>query len=139
MNNKCSLTRVGYFSAGHRLYNTRMSPQENRQLYGQCSNYHGHNYKLEVTVTGEICPTTGMVMNVGELKEIVQKRILDIFDHKNIHTDVKFFRDGHISSTAENIAVFIWNTLRPHIAPQLQLEIKLHETKKNIVTYMGQL
>ncbi|VDL81067.1 unnamed protein product [Schistocephalus solidus] len=135
----CLMTRVDWFSATHRLYNDKLSPEENEDYFGKCANKngHGHNYKLEVTVCNNIDPVSGMVMNLKDLKNAIQKAVLDQLDHKNIDMDVDFFQTTKTVSTAENITVFIWNELLKFIPQGILYEVKLHETKKNIFTYNG--
>ncbi|CAH8505785.1 unnamed protein product [Heterobilharzia americana] len=99
---------------------------------------HGHNYKLEITIRGPIDRNTGMVMNLGDLKSIIQKNVLNFLDHKNIDEDVEYFKKNHIVSTTENLAVFIWSQLANAIPNKLLYKIKLWETEKNIVTYKGE-
>ncbi|TPX51971.1 hypothetical protein SeMB42_g01740 [Synchytrium endobioticum] len=133
------LTRIESFSAAHRLNSTRISPENNTKVYGKCNHGHGHghNYKVEVTVKGEIDPITGMVINLTDLKESMKRNVLDVLDHKNIDLDIKYFHDR--PSTAENLAVFIWQALK-HDLPSGQLhEVKLYETDKNIVASIHEL
>ncbi|VDD83965.1 unnamed protein product [Mesocestoides corti] len=139
MSPRVSLKRVATFSAAHRLFNKNLTETENIQLYGKCANAngHGHNYKIEVTVLGEINPVTGMVMNLRDLKRIIQTEVLDVVDHKHLDLDVGYFRESAMVSTAENIVVFIWRRLRPNIDPGLDLEVTLHETESNIFCYRG--
>ncbi|XP_074651776.1 6-pyruvoyl tetrahydrobiopterin synthase-like [Tubulanus polymorphus] len=132
------LTRIECFSASHRLHSVHLSNEENERLYGKCNNPngHGHNYKVEVTVKGEVDPVTGMVMNLTDLKAVIQKKIMDILDHKNVDKDVPYFAEK--VSSVENIAVFIWKNLADHLPRGYLHEIKLHETDKNIAVYRGE-
>ena len=132
-------TRVATFSAAHRLYNKKLTEEENIRLFGKCSNYngHGHNFKMEVTVFGDVDPITGMVMNSKELMDIIQTKVLNLVDHKNLDLDVSYFRENDLVSTSENIVVFIWKCLRPSIDIKLGLEVKLYETEQNIFYYRG--
>ncbi|MCC6818231.1 MAG: 6-carboxytetrahydropterin synthase, partial [Bacteroidia bacterium] len=98
-------------------------------------NYHGHNYALEVKVTGEIDPVTGYVIDTKILKSVIQKEIHDRFDHRNLNEDTIEFK--HLNPTAENIAVVIWNLLRPHLDAQLELSLRLYETENNFVEFNG--
>lgn len=136
---KCYLTRVETFSAAHRLFNDQLTPTDNERIFGKCSNAngHGHNYKLEVTVFGNVCARTGMVMNLTTLKEVISRCILDRLDHKHLDLDVGYFRDSKIISTSENVAIFIWTCLRSEIDQNLSIKVKLFETKNNIFTYCG--
>ncbi|VDO04829.1 unnamed protein product [Rodentolepis nana] len=136
---RVSVTRVEHFSAAHRLFNPKLSKEENEDIFGKCAgeNGHGHNFQLEVTVCGEVDPITGMVINLNTLKRIIDTFVMTPLDHKNVDKDVDYFRDNGVVSTSENIVVFIWKSLRPHIDLKLDLEVKLHETCKNIFTYRG--
>ncbi len=131
------LTKRVQFSAAHRLYNAELSDEENRRLYGKCSNPggHGHNYALEVTVEGETDPRTGMVVNFVELEEAIRTEVLDRFDHRNLNTGVEAMRS--VIPTAENIAVVIWECLEPKVAPCRLVEVKVYETESNIASYRG--
>ncbi|CAF4434542.1 unnamed protein product [Rotaria socialis] len=142
---KVYLTRRETFSASHRLHSTLLSDNDNIQIFNKCNNPngHGHNYVLEVTVIGHIDDNTGMVMNISDLKELIQIYVLTILDHKHLDLDVEYFRTKNIVSTTENLSVFIWEQLCSRIQKQynnhVQLyEIKLYETEKNIVTYRGE-
>ncbi|XP_065911039.1 6-pyruvoyl tetrahydrobiopterin synthase-like [Dysidea avara] len=125
------LTRKEQFSAAHCLSSPQKTKEENAKLYGKCINEHGHNYKIEVTVKGEIDPVTGMVMNLVDLKLIIKEKVLDNLDHKFLDKDVPFFQT-RVSST-ENIAVYVWDQLAndPRITSSAQLhEVIVHETDK---------
>ena len=135
------LTRRETFSACHRLHSKTLTDEENRQLFGKCNNPngHGHNYTIEVTVKGRLQPETGMVMNIADLKVVMGQGIMDALDHKNIDLDVPWFLDNAVVSTAENIAVFAWRQLLPLLPKSVTLhKVKLWETEKNIVVYMGE-
>lgn len=126
-----------HFNAAHRLHNPARSEEWNRQTFGLCNlpNYHGHNYEVEVLVGGEIDPETGYVIDVGELKAIVERRVIAELDHRNLNLDVAWFRERLPS--AENIAVFIWNRLVDQL-PRGELRlIRLWETPRNYVEYDG--
>lgn len=132
------LTRVEQFSSAHCLCNKSLSDEENQTIFGKCNNVHGHNYKLEVTVKGVI-NSNGMVINITDLKAIIEQHVLQKLDHKNIDNDVNYFRINNIVSTSENVCVFIWNQISEHLPSDVQLHcIKLHETEKNIVEFYGQ-
>lgn len=135
---KATVCRKAHFNAAHRLYNNTWDETQNIQVFGKCSNpnYHGHNYDLIVKVTGEIDPQTGYVMNISQLKEIMNKDVLEVFDHKNLNLDVKAFKN--VNPTAENISVVIWNILREKIDESLELKIVLFETERNFVEYNGE-
>ncbi|XP_022095243.1 6-pyruvoyl tetrahydrobiopterin synthase-like [Acanthaster planci] len=132
------VSRAESFSACHRLHSPCLSDDVNKVLFGKCNNPngHGHNYRVEIILKGEVDPVTGMVMNLTDLKQYMKKAIMDLLDHKNIDKDVPYFQD--IVSTAENIAVFIWEQIRKQLPnPDLLYEVKLHETGNNVVFYRG--
>ena len=130
--------RKAHFNAAHRLCNNEWSDDKNTEVFGKCANpnYHGHNYDLIVAVTGGINKETGFVMDMKILKKIIKTEIEEYFDHKNLNTQVPEFIQG-LNPTAENIAVVIWNRLRPHLNKKLKLKITLFETQRNFVTYEG--
>lgn len=130
---KVKVTRRETFNAAHRLYHKNWSDEKNKEVFGKCSNanFHGHNYQLFVSVEGEIDAVTGYVIDINILKNIIRKEIIDVLDHKNLNLDIEAFQDTN--PTAENIAVFIFNTLKKHIASSYQLSVKLYETENNIV------
>ena len=129
--------RKAHFNAAHRLYRKDWSDEKNRQVFGKCSNphYHGHNYDLEVGLTGSIDPETGYLIDLKILKDIIREEVEDAFDHKNLNEEVADFRD--LNPTVENIAVVIWNRLRARLDKKYQLKIKLFETPRNFVEYTG--
>uniref|UniRef100_A0A2R8ML94 6-pyruvoyl tetrahydrobiopterin synthase n=1 Tax=Callithrix jacchus TaxID=9483 RepID=A0A2R8ML94_CALJA len=109
---KAQVSRGISFSASHRLHSKFLSEEENLKLFGKCSNPngHGHNYKVVVTVHGQIDPATGMVMNLTDLKKHMEEAIMQPLDHKNLDLDVPYFAD--VVSTTENVAVYIWDNLQ---------------------------
>lgn len=128
------------FSAAHRLHAPSLSAEENQALYGPCNNpnSHGHNYDLFVTVKGPIDPVTGMVMNLTDLHELVQRRIWEVVDHKHLDDDLDLL--GGRVSTAENLAVVFWDIVVEELErfPSAQLScIRIHESRANIVEYKG--
>jgi len=129
--------RKAHFNAAHRLHNKNWSDAKNFEVFGKCSNhnYHGHNYELTVSVTGEINPDTGMVIDLKILKNLIYEKIEKVFDHKNLNLDIVYFHDK--IPTAENIVVVIWEILRKELSGNLGLEITLYETPRNFVTYTG--
>lgn len=135
MKQKVAVVRREHFNAAHRLYRQDWSDEKNTETFGKCSlpHYHGHNYELEIKVVGEIDPATGFVMDLKRLSDIVNEQVLERFDHKNLNVDVEEFKA--LNPTAENIAVVIYNLLRPHIAEQNDLFIRLFETPRNYVEY----
>ncbi len=135
---RVKISRKAHFNAAHRLFRPEWDDQKNREVFGKCSNplYHGHNYDLIVSVTGPIDPKTGFVMDMSVLKRLIRDEIEEAFDHKNLNVEVPEFKD--LNPTAENIAIVIWNKLRPHIEPSCDLEVQLFETERNFVTYTGE-
>lgn len=134
---KAKVSRKAHFNAAHRLFRPDWDDKQNKAVFGKCSNpnFHGHNYELIVSVTGEIDKETGFVIDMKILKSLIKVEIEDIFDHKNLNLDVVEFKN--LNPTAENIAVVIWNKLRPHIDTLKELEVILYETPRNYVTYTG--
>ncbi|MBZ9627758.1 6-carboxytetrahydropterin synthase [Psychroflexus sp. CAK57W] len=134
---KVTVHRKAHFNAAHRLYRKDWSFEKNEQIFGKCNNphYHGHNYELIASVTGEIDPETGYVMDVKVLKDFIKSEVEDAFDHKNLNEEVPEFEN--LNPTAENISVVIWNKLKPKLKKGHELEITLYETPRNFVTYKG--
>jgi len=134
---KASISRHAHFNAAHRLHVKAWSDEKNAQFFGACNNphYHGHNYALIVTVHGEIDPVTGYVMDIKTLSEAIEKHVLSRMDHKNLNVEVEPFMD--LNPTAENIAVTIWQWLRPVIDRELSIKVTLHETPRNFVEFDG--
>ncbi len=134
---RCVVVRRLHFNAAHRLHNPARSEAWNRETFGPCNppNYHGHNYELEVMVEGPIDPDTGYVVDVSVLKRIAEEQVVSLLDHRNLNLDVPWFRDRQPS--AENIAVFIWERLAPHIPAGRLHRIRLWETPRNYVEYAG--
>ncbi|WP_445382703.1 6-pyruvoyl trahydropterin synthase family protein [Robiginitalea sp. IMCC43444] len=134
---KVKVSRKAHFNAAHRLYRPDWDDKTNQAVFGKCNNprYHGHNYELIVSVTGPIDPETGFVMDMKVLKDLIREEIEDAFDHKNLNEEVADFQE--LNPTAENIAVVIWNKLRPHLNESMELEVQLFETPRNFVTYTG--
>lgn len=135
---KVTVHRKAHFNAAHRLFNKKWSDEKNFKVFGKCSNpnYHGHNYELIVSLSGEIDEETGYVYDLGKLKELIKIEIEDVFDHKNLNLDVEEFMD--MNPSAENIAVVIYNKLRLKIENEFDLKITLYETPRNFVTYSGE-
>ena len=131
------LTRTFDFSAAHRIHNPALSDARNAELYGKCNNPagHGHNYHLEVTVKGTPDPETQYVMDIGTIKAVVEEHVMAVLDHTFLNADVPYFRERVPS--AENIALFIWDALAPHLQPAQLHKITLHETPKNRIEYYG--
>ncbi len=130
-------TRRMHFNAAHRVHNPALSDQENSELFGKCNNpnWHGHNYVLDVSVTGPVEERTGYVIDLGKLKQIVQREVLDQVDHKNFNIEVDFMRG--VIPTSENIVVEIWRILEPLVKPGRLSRLVLWESMNNSVEYDG--
>ncbi len=134
---KVTVSRKAHFNAAHRLYRSDWSFEKNDAIFGKCNNpnFHGHNYELIVSITGEIDPETGYVIDVKILKDFIKSEVEDAFDHKNLNLDVPEFKD--LNPTAENIVVVIYNKLKAVLDEHLELEVTLFETPRNFVSYSG--
>ena len=134
------LTRRERFSAAHRMFRDDWSDDENYSVFGKCSNpnWHGHNYVLYVTIKGMTVPETGFVMNLTELKKIINEVVINRLDHKNINLEVDFMK-GKIATT-ENLAIAIWNELEPHVKNRGAILhcVRIVETENNYVDYYGE-
>jgi 6-pyruvoyltetrahydropterin/6-carboxytetrahydropterin synthase len=133
------LTRLEHFNAAHRLYNPDWTYEKNEEVFGVCANenWHGHNYELYVTIKGDADPSTGFLMDVKKLSTIIKENVIEKIDHRNLNVDVEFMQ-GKMCST-ENLAVAIWNELKPHLPKGVQLHcIKLYETPRIYVEYFGE-
>jgi 6-pyruvoyltetrahydropterin/6-carboxytetrahydropterin synthase len=135
---RVTVSRKAHFNSAHRLYRKDWSFEKNDEIFGKCNNpnYHGHNYDLIVSVTGEIDPETGYVMDVKILKDLIKSEVEDAFDHKNLNVDVPDFKD--LNPTAENIVVVIYDKLRSKLNADLDMEVTLYETPRNFVSYSGE-
>ena len=139
---KATVSRKAHFNAAHRLYRKDWSMEKNDAVFGKCNNpnFHGHNYDLIVSVTGEIDLETGYVIDVKILSDLIKEHIENAFDHKNLNLDVDFML-GKMAST-ENLAYEFWQILAPKIKaiePKADLySIKLYETPRNFVEYLGE-
>ena len=132
---RLAVFRKSHFNAAHRLYLPDWSDEKNKEVFGSCSNpyYHGHNYDLEVKVTGEVDPVTGMVIDLKDLKDLIKEQIEDRFDHKNLNMEVEEFKT--LNPTAENICYVTWKILREHLPEKYDLSVRLYETPRNYVEY----
>ena len=135
MQAKVAVLRKEHFNAAHRLHNPTWDEATNQRIFGKCNlpHYHGHNYELEVKVVVVPDPETGYVIDMKILSDLIQEKIVDRFDHRNLNLDVAEF--ANLNPTAENIAVVIYNLLRPEIHAELDLSIRLYETPRNFVEY----
>ncbi|MBL0744074.1 6-pyruvoyl trahydropterin synthase family protein [Chryseolinea lacunae] len=132
---KVKVSRKEHFNAAHRLHNPAWTAEENSRIFGKCNNpnYHGHNYELIVSLTGEADPDTGYVFDLKVLSDLIREHVLLKFDHKNLNLDTEYFKN--LNPTAENITLIIWRILRQHIDSNLDLKITLYETERNFVEY----
>lgn len=135
---RVTVNRKAHFNAAHRLYRADWDNARNEAVFGKCSNpyYHGHNYELIVAVTGEIDPETGFVIDLKLLADLIEARVEDYLDHKNLNEEIEDFKT--LNPTAENIVVVIWNRLREVLEPHLELKVTLYETPRNFVEYSGE-
>jgi len=134
---KVTVSRKAHFNAAHKLFRPDWNDTKNKEVFGKCANenYHGHNYELIVSLTGEINQETGYVYDLGKLKNIIKTEVEDYLDHKNLNLDIDDFKSSNPS--AENIAVLIYNRLIPHFDDNYKLKITLYETPRNFVEYSG--
>jgi 6-pyruvoyltetrahydropterin/6-carboxytetrahydropterin synthase len=126
------------FSASHVCRSPQLTDAENERVYGQAANPlgHGHNYVVEVAIEGEPDPVTGMILDLKRLKEILEDRVLEVYDHRMLNREVEPF--GRVVPTVENIAIDIWNRIDPHIGGRARLHsIRVHETGELSVEYRG--
>lgn len=132
---RIAVFRRAHFNAAHRLYCPDWSDEQNKAVFGPCSNpnYHGHNYELEVKVIGETDPKTGFLIDLKDLKQIIYEEVEQRFDHKNLNVDTEEFRE--LNPTAENICYVIWQLLRNRLDDRFDLVVRLYETPRNFVEY----
>jgi 6-pyruvoyltetrahydropterin/6-carboxytetrahydropterin synthase len=135
---KVTVHRKAHFNSAHRLYRKDWSDEKNFEVFNKCSNpnFHGHNYELIVSLTGEIDKETGYVYDLGILKNYIKSEIENAFDHKNLNIEVPEFKD--LNPTAENISVVTYNKLRKLLPNHLDLKVTLYETPRNFVSYSGE-
>lgn len=133
---KAYLTKRYWFSASHRLHNETLSAEVNVQTYGKCNNPygHGHNYGLEVTVSGQIDPRTGMICNLADLDASVEQHVLDRFEHVNLNMLAEF---QNVVPTSENLAAEIFGILKQTFTAANLERVKLDETSQNTFEYAG--
>lgn len=132
-----TVTRRQHFSAAHRVHNPAMSDAENQRVFGKCNNpnWHGHNYILDVSVTGPLDANTGYVIDLSRVKQIVEESVIRHVDHRNLNLEVEFLRD--VIPTTENIVVAFWRVLEPALRPARLTKLVLWETVNNHVEYDG--
>jgi 6-pyruvoyltetrahydropterin/6-carboxytetrahydropterin synthase len=131
------ITRQVHFNAGHRLYNHSRSRLWNERAYGPCANAngHGHNYVLEATVKGRRDPDTGYVLDLGELKRVLERAVVGPCDHRNLNKDVAFLKG--VIPTSENLVVAFWDRIAPRIRSGTLYSLRLFETPRNFAEYRG--
>ena len=132
---RIAVFRKAHFNAAHRLHNPKWGEERNREVFGLCNNpnYHGHNYELEVKVSGEVDPDTGYLIDLKHLADLIRTEVEERFDHKNLNLDTLEFRD--LNPTAENICYVIWKILRAELDERYELAVRLYETPRNYVEY----
>jgi 6-pyruvoyltetrahydropterin/6-carboxytetrahydropterin synthase len=132
-----TVTRRLRFSAAHRVFKPDLTDAENSALFGKCANpnWHGHNYELEVSVTGPVDPDTGYVMDLSVIRDIVTREVIEKLDHRNLNLDVDFMQG--VNPTTENLVVQCWRVIEPLIRPARLKRLRLIETENNHVEYEG--
>lgn len=135
---RISIKRISHFNAAHRLNVSHWTAKQNEVYFGKCNNehYHGHNYKIEVCVSGILNPESGYLMDLKILQNIIDEEIIEPWDHKNLNLQVQEFKE--LNPTAENIAIVAYEKIKNRIDKKLQLKIILHETERNSVEYQGE-
>ncbi|MEO8766121.1 MAG: 6-carboxytetrahydropterin synthase [Ginsengibacter sp.] len=133
--NKVSVYRKEHFNAAHRLTNPAWDMQKNDAIFGKCNNpsFHGHNYEMDVKITGIPDPDTGFVIDLKLLSDLINEYVIEKFDHKNLNLDLPEF--SKLNPTAENIVIVIYNILRQKIDNNLDLQVRLYETPRNFAEY----
>ena len=129
------LTKVFHFNAAHQYGHSDWTDEKNWEVFGPDSKIHGHNYMLEVMVTGNIVDDTGFLVDLGHLKKIVKKNVIDILDHSLFDVEVEWFKDRQPSS--ENLVIFIWNQIQSKLKGAKLHRIRLHETPTIFTDYYG--
>ncbi|ODQ51346.1 PTPS-domain-containing protein [Saitoella complicata NRRL Y-17804] len=141
------LSRTETFSAAHRLHSAHLNDEENVALYGKCNNIngHGHNYQVTVTVKGKVSYGTGMIMSMTALKKVMMENVIDYLDHKHLDKDISYFYENKLQTTAENLAIFVWEVMKEvftqhgYLGSRTQLwEVKVRETDHNEAIYRGE-
>lgn len=135
MNMRIAVFRRAHFNAAHRLHNPAWSEEKNAEVFGLCNNanYHGHNYELEVKVSGEVDPETGYLIDLKILKDVIKEQVEKRFDHKNLNLDTEEFKN--LNPTAEHICYVIWEILSEHLDDRYEIGVRLYETPRNYVEY----
>ena len=134
-NMRISVFRKAHFNAAHRLHNPNWSDEKNKATFGLCNNqyYHGHNYDLEVCVSGEVDPDTGYLIDLKILKDVIKNHVTKRLDHKNLNLEVEEFKN--LNPPAENICYVIWSILDKQLEDKFDVAVRLYETPRNYVEY----
>ena len=132
-----TITRRLQFNAAHRVHNPALSDAENKALFGKCNNpnWHGHNYTLDVSVSGPVDEKTGYVVDLSHIKRVVEREVIDKVDHRNFNLEVDFMQG--VIPTTENIVVAMWRVIEPAMRPAKLTKLVLWETQNNYVEYDG--
>jgi len=132
------LTRKAEFSAAHYYWNDKLTPEENERVFGKCANRngHGHNYTLEVTVAGEVDPVTGFVVDLKLLKEILEREVVGVYDHRHLNKEVPEFEE--VIPTTENIAVAVWRRLDGKIPYAKLHRVRVYEMADLFADFYGE-
>ncbi len=132
------LTRRAEFSASHYYWNDKFSAEENERIFGKCANRngHGHNYTLEVTVEGSVDPVTGFVIDLKWLRDVIEREVLNVYDHRHLNLEVPEFRTA--IPTTENIAIAVWNRLAPAMNGAKLQRVRIYETPDIFADYYGE-
>ncbi|HVH64932.1 MAG TPA: 6-carboxytetrahydropterin synthase [Candidatus Acidoferrum sp.] len=127
------ISRREGFNAAHQLCDPARSDEENRRIYGKCVTLHGHNYVVEVVVAGSLDSSTGYLMDLKQLSDVMTSEVIDQVDHRNLNTDVPWLRER--IPTAENLALAFWERLEPHLPDGSLQTVRVYETEKNWAEY----
>ena len=132
------LTRRADFSASHYYHNPDLSPEENQRLFGKCANLngHGHNYTLEITVKGEVDSITGFVVDLKQLKDVMEKEVVQAMDHRHLNKEVPEFRK--LIPTTENLAIAIWQRLQPKLQVAKLHRVRVYEAEDLFADFYGE-
>ncbi|MCU1305761.1 MAG: 6-pyruvoyl tetrahydropterin synthase [Acidobacteriaceae bacterium] len=132
------LTRKAEFSASHYYHNPDFTPEENQRVFGKCSNLngHGHNYTLEVTVKGEVNAKTGFVVDLKDLKETMNREVVDAMDHRHLNKEVPEFKK--LIPTTENLAIAVWNRLQPRLQMAKLHRVRIYESPDLFADFYGE-
>ncbi len=132
---RMAVFRTGHFNAAHRLYVHDWSEEKNLEVFGKCSwpHFHGHNYEIEVKVVGEVDPKTGLVIDLKDLKIIIEEEVEEKFDHKNLNLDIPEFKE--LPPSVENLCYLCWKILSENLGDQYEVTVRLYETPRNYAEF----